>query len=50
MAGGEQYTITFLAQENSELLKRFRNNTVESVDELVQNLKKYFENTEWAQA
>lgn len=47
MASGEQYHLTFLSKEDSTLLKKFRNKTVESVDELVQNLKKYFENTEW---
>jgi len=49
MAAGKQYTLAFLAKDESELLKRFRKNTVENVDELVQNLKKYFENTEWVQ-
>jgi hypothetical protein len=47
MAGGEQYKLSFLAQDDSELLKRFRKNTVENVDELVANLKKYFENSDW---
>ena len=47
MAAGEQYRLTFLCKEDSELLKRFKKNTVENVDELVANLKKYFENTDW---
>ena len=47
MAGGEQYKLAFLAQDESDLLKRFKKNTVENVDELTQNLKKYFENTDW---
>ena len=47
MASGKQYHLTFLAKEESKLLERFKNNTVESVDELVANLKKYYENTDW---
>jgi len=47
MAGGEQYKLSFLAKDESELLKRFRKNTVENVDELVKNLKKYYENIDW---
>ena len=47
MASGKQFTLTFLAQDNSKLLERFRKNTVESVDELTENLKKHFENIEW---
>ena len=47
LSKGEQYHLTFVAIEGSDLLARFRQNTVENVDELTKNLKKYFENTDW---
>ncbi|UCH88430.1 MAG: hypothetical protein JSV49_09220 [Thermoplasmata archaeon] len=47
MAAGKQYSLRFLGKEDSALLKKFKNNTVESVDELVENLKKYYENSDW---
>jgi hypothetical protein len=47
LSKGEQYHLTFVAIEGSELLDRFRQKQVENVDELTKNLKKYFENTDW---
>ena len=47
LSKGEQCHLTFVVPENSELLKRFAQNTVENVDELTNNLKQYFENTDW---
>jgi hypothetical protein len=47
MASGKQYRLLFLAREDSQLLRRFKKKTVESSEELVANLKKYFENTDW---
>lgn len=47
LSKGEQYHLTFIAVDGSELLKRFQQKTVENVDELAKNLKNYFENTDW---
>ena len=47
LSKGEQMHLTFVVPEDSGLLKRFSQNTVENSDELVKNLKSYFENTEW---
>lgn len=47
LSKGEQYHLTFVVPEESGLLKRFQQKIVESVDELTNNLKTYFENTEW---
>jgi hypothetical protein len=47
LAAGKQYHMTFLGKEDSDLLKKFQNNTIENVEELVQNLKKHYENTDW---
>jgi len=47
LSKGEQLHLTFVVPDDSELLKRFQQNTVESSDELVKNLKSYFENTDW---
>ena len=47
LSKGEQLHLTFVVAEESGLLKRFKQKTVENVDELTNNLKKYFENTDW---
>jgi len=47
LSKGEQYHLTFVVPEESDLLKRFQQNTVENVDELTNNLKQYFENSDW---
>ncbi len=47
LSKGEQYHLTFVVPDDSGLLKRFSQNTVENVDELTNNLKSYFENTDW---
>jgi hypothetical protein len=47
LSKGEQLHLTFVVPENSELLKRFQQNQVENTDELVKNLKQYFENIDW---
>ncbi len=47
LSKGEQYHLTFIAIEGSELLKRFQQKTVENVEELTKNLKQYFANTDW---
>ncbi|WP_455391787.1 hypothetical protein [[Eubacterium] cellulosolvens] len=47
LSKGEQFHLTVVVQEESGLLKRFQQNTVENVDELTNNLKIYFENTDW---
>jgi hypothetical protein len=47
LSKGEQLHLKFVVPENSELLKRFEQNQVESTEELTKNLKVYFENTDW---
>jgi hypothetical protein len=47
LSKGEQLNLKFVVPENSELLKRFEQNQVESTEELTKNLKVYFENTDW---
>ena len=47
LSKGEQVHLTFVTREDSELLKRFKQNQVENLDELTNNLKTYFENTDW---
>jgi hypothetical protein len=47
LSKGEQLHLTFVVPEDSGLLKRFSQNTVENTDELVKNLKSYFENIDW---
>jgi hypothetical protein len=47
LSKGEQYHLTFVVPEDSALLKRFQQNTVANVDELTNNLKQYFENSDW---
>jgi hypothetical protein len=47
LSKGEQYHLTFIAIEGSDLLRRFQQNQVDNVDELTKNLKDYFENTDW---
>jgi len=47
LSKGEQLHLTFVVAEDSGLLKRFQQNTVDNVDELTNNLKSYFENTDW---
>jgi hypothetical protein len=47
LSKGEQFHLTFVAVEGSDLLKRFQQIQVENVDELTKNLKEYFENTDW---
>ena len=47
LSKGEQYHLSFVATEDSELLKRFRQNQVSNVNELTKNLKEHFENTDW---
>ena len=42
LSKGEQYHLTFVVPDDSGLLKRFSQNTVENVDELTNNLKSYF--------
>jgi hypothetical protein len=47
LSKGEQFHLTIVVQEDSGLLKRFQQNTVENVEELTNNLKVYFENNDW---
>ncbi len=47
LSKGEQVHLTFVISETSELLKRFKHIQVKNLDELTNNLKKYFENTDW---
>lgn len=47
LSKGEQMHLTFVVPEDSGLLKRFEQNQVENTDELVKNLKTYFENVDW---
>lgn len=47
LSKGEQFHLTIVVQEESGLLKRFQQNTVENVEELTNNLKVYFENNDW---
>ena len=47
LSKGEQVKLLFVLPETSELLKRFKQNQVENVDELTNNLKKYYENNDW---
>ena len=47
LSKGEQVHLTFVIPLTSELLKRFKQIQVENLDELTNNLKKYFENTDW---
>lgn len=47
LSKGEQLHLTFVVSDDSGLLKRFKQNTVENVNELTNNLKDYFENTDW---
>jgi hypothetical protein len=47
LSKGEQIHLTFVLQENSKLLKRFKQMQVENLDELTNNLKVHFENTDW---
>lgn len=47
LSKGEQYHLSFVTPPDSELLKRFKNNKVQNVDELTKNLKAHFENTDW---
>jgi hypothetical protein len=47
LAAGKQYHMTFLGKEDSDLLKKFQNNTIDNVEDLAVNLKKHYENTDW---
>ncbi len=47
LSKGEQCHLSFVAPPDSELLKRFRNNQVQNVDELTKNLKEHFQNIDW---
>ena len=47
LSKGEQYHLTFVVPDTSDMLKRFKQNQVENTDELVKNIKQHFENTDW---
>ncbi|MCK5562431.1 MAG: hypothetical protein KAJ51_17655, partial [Thermoplasmata archaeon] len=47
LSKGEQYHLTIIVKEDSGLLIRFMQNAVENIEELTNNLKLYFENSDW---
>jgi hypothetical protein len=47
LSSGNQYHLSMVLSENSEILKRLMNKRVDSLDELVNNLKDFFQRTDW---
>ncbi|MFW3146288.1 MAG: hypothetical protein ACMUIE_05705, partial [Thermoplasmatota archaeon] len=47
LSSGNQFHLSMVLESDSDLLKRLMNKRVESLDELVNNLKEYFRKTEW---
>jgi len=47
LSSGNQFHLSMVLTEDSDLLKRLMNKKVDNLDELVNNLKDYFRKTEW---
>jgi len=47
LSSGNQYHLSMVLDEESDLLKRLMNKSVRSSDELVKNLKDFFKRTDW---
>ncbi|MFO8051098.1 MAG: hypothetical protein R6V01_05295 [Thermoplasmatota archaeon] len=47
LSSGNQYHLSMVLQSDSDLLKRLMNKKVQDLDELVNNLKDFFRNTDW---
>ncbi len=47
LSSGNQFHLSMVLTEDSDLLKRLMNKRVDNLDELVNNLKDYFRKTEW---
>lgn len=47
LSSGNQYHLSMVLEEESDLLERLMNKRVDSLDQLVNNLKDYFQKTDW---
>jgi hypothetical protein len=47
LSSGNQFHLSMVLTSDSDLLKRLMNKRVQNLDELVNNLKDYFQKTEW---
>jgi hypothetical protein len=47
LSSGNQFHLSMVLTSDSDLLKRMMNKRVDNLDELVNNLKDYFQKTEW---